>query len=135
MKKLLNKKGSALVWALIVVSVLFVTIAGIITLCTVYHQNATLAIKENRHRYVIRSAIELVANEITNGNTDFIPVINKSVTAELSFENTDCNVIITKLTKQIRIYAQVIDSTEKFAMGGVMELDGGAWKLTAFTDV
>lgn len=69
MKKNLN--GSALVWAMITVSMLVIVVGGILTLSMVYFNKNAEMVKDTQAYFNARSGIDFVKNQLESNDYEF----------------------------------------------------------------
>lgn len=67
-----NKKGSALLWALIVVGVLAVTIAAVLTITQSYYKRALATNNERQAYLTAKGVVEDLVDNISAGNEDYL---------------------------------------------------------------
>lgn len=119
MKRLLDRRGSALIWAMVVICVLFVAVAGILTLCmTYYNRTAETAARANAALNA-RSAIDFIAGDIVGGGDEFKPSDGGEQVIVFDFEGNDCTATISR------------ESNEKIHIRAEAECGGASYTLNA----
>lgn len=161
MKCIFRNKGAALVWAVIVVSILFLTVAGILTVCLSYF-NRTLVDYERENAFLaVRSAAEFIAYDISTDDdyethSDYKPgKYEKKENIKVSFDidNTgnpafESKVSVVRNDTKIRIHAVCEYPGGTASVGAVMTCEYKIkqiskdesvtieeWKLDGFTDI
>ncbi|MEG0408892.1 MAG: hypothetical protein RR623_08470, partial [Bacilli bacterium] len=75
-----NQKGSALLWAIVVIGILSILIAACLTISYSYY-NRALQTNSKRQAYLTaKGAVEEIAKNIEDGNEDYISLFSKSTT-------------------------------------------------------
>lgn len=144
MKRMLNNKGSALIWAMLATCVLSITVAGILTLCMSYYMRSLRESAQYRAALLSRSTMEYLSGEITAGNTEYIPqaaddtstvnVTENIINMTMDYEGFVCTAKIERNTDSLRIYADAPYSDETVTLIGIMTLSGGVWTFDGYTE-
>lgn len=66
-----NLKGSALVWAMVTVSMLVIIVGGILTLSMVYYNKNSETVKDTQAYFNAKSGIDFVRTQLESNDTEF----------------------------------------------------------------
>lgn len=119
MKRLLNRRGSALIWAMAVICVLFIAAAGILTLSMSYYNRSLSVAARANATLTARSAIEFVSADVIGGGEEFKPDTGNETAETFEFEINPCTITVRR------------DSDEELHIRAVSEYIGGSCVLNA----
>ena len=143
MKRILNKKGSALIWAMLAVTVLSIVVAGILTLCMSYYLRSLRETSQYRVTLLSRSSIEYISGRISDGDALYIPPVDDGdtdekeniITVEMDYDDFVCTTTIERESANvIRLYASTPYSDEKLTIEARMSYTASKWNFDGFVE-
>lgn len=84
-----NKKGVAIIWALVAMLVIVLVVTGILMMAQVFNKRENTAVLETQADYYARSGINIISSQITSGELDTMLNDGSSTDINLVVEITD----------------------------------------------
>ena len=84
-----NKKGVAIIWALVAMLVIVLVVTGILMMAQVFNKRENTAVLETQADYYARSGINIISSQITSGELDTMLNYGSSTDINLVVEITD----------------------------------------------
>lgn len=84
-----NKKGVAIIWALVAMLVIVLVVTGILMMAQVFNKRENTAVLETQADYYARSGINIISSQITSGELDTMLNDGSSTDINLVIEITD----------------------------------------------
>lgn len=103
-----NKKGVAIIWALVAMLVIVLVVTGILMMAQVFNKRENTAVIKTQADYYARSGINIISSQITSGELD--EILNKK-----SDEDGNYNVDQTtgSQANPINLVIEITDESEK----------------------
>ena len=109
-----NKKGVAIIWALVAMLVIVLVVTGILMMAQVFHNRENTAVIKTQADYYARSGINIISSQITSGELDSMLNDGSSTDINLVVEITDGSEKIPvsiKIERKLASYQLDIQST------------------------
>ncbi len=109
-----NKKGVAIIWALVAMLVIVLVVTGILMMAQVFNKRENTAVLETQADYYARSGINIISSQITSGELDTMLNDGSSADIDLVVEITDESEKIPvsiKIERNLASYQLNIQST------------------------
>lgn len=84
-----NKKGVAIIWALVAMLVIVLVVTGILMMAQVFNKRENTAVIKTQADYYARSGINIISSQITSGELDSMLNDGSSTDINLVVEITD----------------------------------------------
>lgn len=84
-----NKKGVAIIWALVAMLVIVLVVTGILMMAQVFNKRENTAVIKTQADYYARSGINIISSQITSGELDSMLNDGSSTYINLVVEITD----------------------------------------------
>lgn len=84
-----NKKGVAIIWALVAMLVIVLVVTGILMMAQVFNKRENTAVIKTQADYYARSGINIISSQITSGELDTMLNDGSSTDINLVIEITD----------------------------------------------
>ena len=103
-----NKKGVAIIWALVAMLVIVLVVTGILMMAQVFNKRENTAVIKIQADYYARSGINIISSQITSGELD--EILNKK-----SDNNGNYDIVQTtgSQANPINLVIEITDGSEK----------------------
>ena len=105
-----NKKGVAIIWALVAMLVIVLVVTGILMMAQVFNKRENTAVIKTQADYYARSGINIISSQITSGELD--EILNKKSDEDGNY-NVDQTNLIFKTSNPINLVIEITDGSEK----------------------
>lgn len=103
-----NKKGVAIIWALVAMLVIVLVVTGILMMAQVFNKRENTAVIKTQTDYYARSGINIISSQITSGELD--EILNKKSDED---GNYDIDQTTGSQANPINLVIEITDESEK----------------------
>lgn len=103
-----NKKGVAIIWALVAMLVIVLVVTGILMMAQVFNKRENTAVIKTQADYYARSGINIISSQITSGELD--EILNKKSDED---GNYDIDQTTGSQANPINLVIEITDESEK----------------------
>lgn len=103
-----NKKGVAIIWALVAMLVIVLVVTGILMMAQVFNKRENTAVIKTQADYYARSGINIISSQITSGELD--EILNKKSDNN---GNYDIDQTTGSQANPINLVIEITDGSEK----------------------
>lgn len=121
-----NKKGVAIIWALVAMLVIVLVVTGILMMAQVFNKRENTAVIKTQADYYARSGINIISSQITSGELD--EILSKKSDEDGNY-NVDQTNSTFKTSNPINLVVEITDGSEKIPVSIKIERNLASYQL------